>query len=74
MPKDPRVGDQRQIGRCGLCGGTEYEVYEADKGYGDHVSYHWTIKRHEYEDGQKLCITELSRRIAKLEQPVRRGK
>jgi hypothetical protein len=66
MAKTPKVGDQRPIGECPLCGGVEYEVYERATVYGDNVPAYWKVLRHEYGD-RKLCIAELARRIEALE-------
>jgi hypothetical protein len=71
MAKTPKVGDQRPLGKCTLCGGTEYEVYGVTREYGGDT-YHWKMLRHEYYE-RKLCIAELARRIEALE-PKKRGK
>jgi hypothetical protein len=71
--KTPKTGDKQVIGKCELCGGTEYEVYSGKKGYGDDFNPYWRQDCHKYNLERDLCIIHLASRIEALE-PKKRGK
>jgi hypothetical protein len=72
----PKVGDRRPLEPCAVCGGDQYEEYQAHSAYHNDMAYDWESVRHRtYQIGAGHdpfpCIRALLKRIRKLEAKLR---